>query len=288
MRLSTSTCIVFNRPSGRKISIEECIALCAKAGYKVLDINFHDCSMFYTPLWGDSWLDWMYGIKETADRYGIEFSQSHLHFYNYFDPNIENKNLYEEKIKRGIIGSGILGVKWAVTHAATDFWSSEPVKSSKKGNIEYFKSLIEFAGERNVGIAIENLWELNISPQRRYTSTAEEVVDLVDNLHYENIGICWDFEHADIMKQDQEASLQFIADRLKATHVSDNNGKNNDHLLPFAGKTDWVNIMKILKQINYQGDFTYEILHYVDNTPDPLVLPALKYSVQVGQYLLAL
>ena len=81
---------------------------------------------------------------------------------------------------------------------------------------------------------------------------------------------------------------QFSADRLKATHVSENNGKNNDQLLPFAGKTDWVNIMKILKQINYQGDFTYEILHYVDNTPDPLVLPALEYSVQVGQYLLAL
>lgn len=72
--------------------------------------------------------------------------------------------------------------------------------------------MIEYAAKNNVGIAIENLWDLNIAPLRRYTTTAEELVDLVDALHmdYENVGICWDVEHADIMKQTQVPALKMI------------------------------------------------------------------------------
>ncbi|QQO08457.1 sugar phosphate isomerase/epimerase family protein [Breznakiella homolactica] len=288
MRLSTSTCLVFNRPGGRKASIEDCIRLCAGAGYTVMDMNFHDCATFETPLWHSGWESWVHTINETAQTYGIEFSQAHSHFYNYCDPAITGRDVYDEKIRRGIIGAGILGIPWTVIHAATDFGSATPVASSKKKALEYFKPLLELAAEHNVGIAIENLWELNISPQRRYTTTAEELVDLVDSLPFSNVGICWDAEHADIMQQDQLAALSLVGDRLKATHISDNKGRYFDHLLPFAGTTDWPAVMKALKAVGYSGDFTYEVLHYIDNTPDELVPGALRYSVDIGNYLLSL
>lgn len=46
--------------------------------------------------------------------------------------------------------------------------------------------------------------------------------------------------------------------------------------------------MHILKEIKYQGDFTYEIHRYITQLPDALVVAALKYSVEVGNYLLSL
>ncbi len=288
MRLSTSTCIYFNRPDGSKASIIDCVRACAQAGYRVMDMNFHDCAVFKTPLWDDDWESWVHRIKETADLHSVEFSQAHSHFYNYCDSLVLHKDVLDEKIRRGIVGSGILGVKWLVIHAATDWNSATLVKSSKAKALEYFKPIIDLAAEHQVGLAIENLWELNISPLRRYTTTSEELVDLVDSLGSGRVGICWDFEHADIMRQNQKLALQLVGPRLKATHVSDSTSKTHDHVLPFEGNTNWDEVMDALSSIDYDGDFCFEIHRYTMNTPDALIPSALKHSVEVGNYLLGL
>ena len=159
-----------------------------------------------------------------------------------------------------------------------------------RGHHQQRRALIQHAAQKNVGIAIENLWDFNIAPKRRYTTTAEELVDLVDSLHkdFENVGICWDVEHADIMQQAQGPALRMIGSRLKATHISDNVGVKYDHVLPFDGYTDWNALMKLLKEIKYGGDFTYEIHRYTSQLPDAMVPAALRYSVEMGNYLLSL
>jgi len=290
MRLSTSTNIFFNRPDNKKADIEDSIRFCSAAGYQVMDMNFYDCTTFSLPFVTDQWETWIHGIKEYAEACGIEFSQAHANFYNFCDPNAENKEFLDRMVMRSMKCAGILGVKWIVIHAGTDFDSPSPVKDSKKKNVEYLKPVIEYAARNHVGLAIENLWDYNIAPLRRYTATAEELVDLVDTLHeeYDNVGICWDFEHASIMQQAQRPALHMVGKRLKATHVSDHTGIANDHLLPFCGYTDWHEIMQILKEIEYQGDFTYEIHRYTAQLADALVIPALKYSIEVGNYLLSL
>lgn len=290
MRLSTSTNIVFNRPDGRKAPIQESIRLCAEAGYRVMDMNFHDCTTFRLPFTSDSWKSWIYDVKETAERNGVEFSQAHSSFYNFCDSSEPDKEFLDRMVLRSMECAGILNVKWIVIHAGTDFVSSRPVRDSKAKNIEYLKPVIECAGEHGVGLAIENLWELKISPLRRYTTTAEEVVELVDELRllYPNVGVCWDVEHANIMQLSQSACLDLIGERLKATHISDNTGIRNDHILPFNGETGWSEIMQALRRINYQGDFTYEAHQSTNRLPDELLLPLLRYSVEIGNYLLSM
>jgi len=93
MRLSTSTCMFFNRPDGSKADIPSTIEVYRKAGYRVLDMNFHDCAMFETPMWGDGWREYVESIRNEAERCSIEFLQSHSHFYNYTDKNLENKQV---------------------------------------------------------------------------------------------------------------------------------------------------------------------------------------------------
>lgn len=285
MRISTSTCMYFNRPDGNKATIQESIRLCAEAGYDVMDMNFHDCVMFPTHFQGDNWIPWVQSIKQVAIQYGIEFSQGHSHFYNYCDSRILNREFLDEMIRRSIIGAGILEIPWLVFHAATDWESTRTMHSSKVKAIEYFKPIIEFAAKHNVGIALENLWEMNIAPKRRYTSFAEELMDLVESLPYENVGVCWDFEHSAIMQQNPLQAMEMVGNRLKATHISDFVDKKHDHILPFHGVTDWGPIVDALASIQYEGDLTYEMHRYTMRLPDCLVPSALRYSREVGTYL---
>lgn len=290
MRLSTSTCIYFNRPDGTKASVLDCVKLCGEAGYRVMDMNFHDCSVFDTPFKYNGWKDWVLQIKDLAECRGIEFSQGHSHFYNFCDTNTPNKDLLDEYIRRGIEAAGILGIRWLVIHAATDFASPRRVRDSKRKTMEYLKPCLELAEKCQVGIAIENLWDLNIAPQKRYTATAEELTDLVDALaiDFGNVGICWDVAHSEIMKQDLRDSLKLAGRRLKATHISDFINSREDHILPYHGVTDWANVMQALKEAEYDGDFTFEIHRHTMRLPDALAPMALKESVTVGNYLLGL
>ena len=225
-----------------------------------------------------------------ANEKHVEFSQGHSYFYNFCDDNIKDRETEDEFIRRSIIGASVLGIPWLVIHAGTDFDSATPVKSSKEKTIEYLKPRLELAARYHVGIAIENLWELNISPKRRYTTTAEELIDLVDTLSkdFDNVGICWDVEHSEIMQMDISKQLQLVGKRLKATHISDYISRYEDHLLPFSGDTDWRKVVRSLKAIEYTGDFTYEVHRYTMRLPQELVLSALKHSVAVGNYLLRL
>ncbi|MEG0125647.1 MAG: sugar phosphate isomerase/epimerase, partial [Clostridia bacterium] len=232
MRLSTSTCIYFNRPDGSKADINDSIRRCAKAGYQVMDMNFHDLSVFDTPFKGDQWESYLRGVRETAMECGVEFSQGHAHFYNFCQPDNLNTAFLDELVRRSILGAKELGVKWLVIHAASDFGSPYFLRDSKRKTMEYLLPRVELAAKSGVGIALENLWEENIAPLRRYCVTVEELLDLVDSFQCEQVGCCWDVEHAAFSGLDQCQALQALGKRLKATHISDYTSVQNDHILP--------------------------------------------------------
>src|SRR5690554_277718 len=120
MRLSTSTNIMdrYNKVQSH-VSMEDCIRRCAKAGYRVLDMNFHDMSNPGMPMTKDNWEEWTEGIRELADSLGLVFSQSHSYFYNFCNPNISGIEDREELVMRSLKGSSILGIDWVVMHAGT-------------------------------------------------------------------------------------------------------------------------------------------------------------------------
>ena len=133
MRLSTSTNIYFNRPNNVKAKIQDSVSLCAEAGYKVMDMNFFDCTTFKLPFVTDEWEKWIYDIKELSEKKQIEFSQAHANFYNFCDPNAENKEFLDRMVLRSIDCAAILGVKWVVIHAGTDFEFEDPGKRTDPG-----------------------------------------------------------------------------------------------------------------------------------------------------------
>lgn len=300
MRLSTSTNIYFNRPDGSKAEITRSIQLCAEAGYRVMDMNFHDCVTFGNRFAGsgDDYRTWLDGVLEQKEVSGVVFSQAHAPFYNFCDDSIdaERRTRMDSLIRRSLDASAALKIPWVVIHAGTDFSSVRMRADSRRKNLEKLAPFADYARRVGTALAIENLWDLDISPKRRYTADAEELVDLVDALNValgarddEAVGICWDFEHADIMGQDQAAALSLVGTRLKATHISDHTGKANDHILPWTGVIDWNALMTATAGLSgYRGDFTFEIHRYTARIDDSLVPGALRRSVEVGMHLIAL
>lgn len=285
MRLSTSINLM-DAVCGEygKISAEECMIRCYGAGFRVLDFNFFDQERPGGPMNLNNWRTWLYGIRTLADQLGIEFSQTHPNFFNMFDKTDPDWEWNQEKVRRGIVGSGILGAKWAVFHVGTiNGPDGKPDdRASLEANLEYLKPLVELAEENGVGLALENLgWD-------SCARTAENLIELVDALKSDHVGICWDFGHANLMKLDQVKSLKTVGKRLKATHVADNHGEMDEHLPPFFGNINWKDMVHVLRDIQYEGDFTYEIQNITRNLPNEHRDTLIRYFVELGEYVMSL
>lgn len=156
-------------------------------------------------------------------------------------------------------------VPWLVIHP--DSVNDEAGYSRKKSlasETERFKRFGELAAKYGTGIAIENMVDhLGIGYGRRFGCNAEDLLELLDKLNADDIfGICWDTGHANLAQVNQPAAIQQIGSRLKALHINDNRGEKDDHLLPYLGYVEWTPLLKSLADVNYQGDFTYEIHNF--------------------------
>jgi sugar phosphate isomerase/epimerase len=191
-------------------------------------------------------------------------------------------------MERSIIASSMLGVKWAVLHPVeerevTAFDTEYNIKKNK----EFFGPVIELAKKHNVGIIFENMLERNNS-KRRFCSHAGELAALIDSFNDPDIGACWDFGHGNFLYKDQRIALRTLGKRIKGTHVQDNKGKEDDHMLPFHGNIDWHSIMPTLTEIGYEGDFNFEVHNEFDYMPDNVRDDITKVAYKVGMYCLSL
>jgi sugar phosphate isomerase/epimerase len=133
------------------------------------------------------------------------------------------------------------------------------------------EDLVALAAQVNVRVAIE------VIPNP--LSGASELLDLIEeDLDGLDVGICLDYGHAHLMGDVAEA-IETVSGHLLTTHVHDNGGKRDDHLVPFAGTIDWDAAMMSTQKIGYDGIFMLE----VGDTGDPV--DVLKRSVKARERL---
>jgi sugar phosphate isomerase/epimerase len=92
-------------------------------------------------------------------------------------------------------------------------------------------------------------------------SEAQALVRLVeDDLKIDppGIGICLDMGHAFLMG-DLADAIDTVSGELVTTHVHDNRGKRDDHLVPFEGKIDWPTALMSLEKVGYEGLVMFEL-----------------------------
>lgn len=290
MILSTSTNIAAFSSSRMRYPMPFCIEECAKAGYKHLDINFCECMNPNSRMRDDDWESYVDSLTDLGKRYGITYTQSHLPYYDIFNPSNDQEKVkvMETLIERSIIASAKLGIRWTVTHPGTVYTAGPDMEISKQKNIEYYSKHVELARKNGIGIALENDFEYKSAPyQHIYCANIYELRDLVDAFgDPEYVGACYDFGHANLTGGFHRQNLTILGQRLKAVHVQDNKGLSDEHLLPFHGNTDWKDAMATLAEIGYEGDLTYEIQEWGRFYPKELKGLMIEYSLKVGDVLI--
>jgi sugar phosphate isomerase/epimerase len=119
------------------------------------------------------------------------------------------------------------------------------------------EELTIFARQRGVEILIENI------PNR--LSSAERLMHFVNYTHMD-LHFCFDVGHANI-NEGVEAAFNMFKDRIRSTHLHDNDGKADKHLFPFlakGGTINWKRTMELLASLPNQ----YPLLLELKETPD--------------------
>jgi sugar phosphate isomerase/epimerase len=72
------------------------------------------------------------------------------------------------------------------------------------------------------------------------------------------VGICLDFGHAH-MDGDLIDAVETVSEHVITTHVHDNRGRTDEHLVPFEGSIDWPGALTAVQKIGYDGAFVLEV-----------------------------
>ena len=72
------------------------------------------------------------------------------------------------------------------------------------------------------------------------------------------VGICLDFGHAH-MDGDLVDAIETVSEHFVTTHVHDNRGRTDDHLVPFEGTIDWPAALTTIQKVGYEGPLIFEI-----------------------------
>ena len=90
-------------------------------------------------------------------------------------------------------------------------------------------------------------------------SSAASLVALIEqDLNAEHAGICLDFGHAHLMG-DVPDTIETAAEHVMATHVHDNRGRNDEHMVPYLGSINWDMALMSMQKIGYEGTYLMEL-----------------------------
>ena len=106
-----------------------------------------------------------------------------------------------------------------------------------------------FAKDRGVQLLLENVPNELGTPER-----------LVEFLQYTrlNVKICFDTGHAH-MTHGLHPAFETLRPHIASTHVHDNRGEKDDHLMPFDGDIDWTEAVRDLRRGEGQFPAIFEV-----------------------------
>ena len=271
----------------------KCMQICKDAGFDAVDFSLCEMIDDASEFNGDNYRELAMGYRKAADDMGLAITQTHtpFNFKNWDDSEYFNNVIFPRMV-RSLEISAILGAEVAVVHPLHHDQYHGREEEWFERNMEYYKSLIPYCKEYGVKCGVENMWQRD--PVRKYIthdtcSTKEEFVRYLDTLNSEYMIGCLDVGHVGLPMQDDEAH-DFVRalghDRLQSLHIHDNDYKGDQHIMPYSGKMNWEALARALGEIDYTGDFTYELGGgYVDTADDGFVPIAVKYAYDVARHI---
>jgi sugar phosphate isomerase/epimerase len=165
-----------------------------------------------------------------------------------------------DEVKRALEVAETIPFQYLIQHLGV----SEEEYSERKVEAAFsaLEELSIFARQRGVQILLENI--------PNGLSSAERLQNFITVTHLD-LHFVFDVGHANL-GEGVEAAFGIMKDRIRSTHVHDNDGKQDRHMFPFAdqgGTVDWNQTMSLLRARGDQYPLMLE-LKEVDGMEHPL------------------
>lgn len=133
-----------------------------------------------------------------------------------------------DEVKRALEVAERVPFEYLVQHMGHGRDAADPKKFEAAFNS--LEHLVIFAKQRGVTIALENTPNEIGSP--------ESLQQFIKETHLNGLRLCFDIGHAHIDSNVSDA-FEAMRDRVVTTHIHDNHGEKDEHLLPYEGSIDW-------------------------------------------------
>jgi sugar phosphate isomerase/epimerase len=154
---------------------------------------------------------------------------------NFIDPDKRRRIEALDEIKRALEVAEILPFRFLVQHIGnSNEYFDEHKFDHAMTAVEHLRA---FAKPLGVTVLVENI------PNE--LSTPEKLIELLQTAHFQDVGVCFDLGHAHMMSRVHQA-FDVLKDRIRSTHVHDNDAHQDSHLLPGDGSIDWNEAMALM------------------------------------------
>lgn len=138
-----------------------------------------------------------------------------------------------------------------VLHLGTPSNMKNPDDNHRNAAVRSLDEICQLAEPLGVRVAVE------VIPNQ--LSDAASLVQLLESeVESAQLGICLDFGHAHLMGEVADA-IETVAEHIIATHIHDNHGHEDEHLVPYHGSIDWDLALVAMQKIGYEGTYLMEL-----------------------------
>ncbi|MBE6711884.1 MAG: sugar phosphate isomerase/epimerase [Ruminococcaceae bacterium] len=247
----------------------------------IFDKSVKELQEYYAPL------------KEASEKTGVAVTQMHAPFPVYYEGQDKVNAHIMMALDKCFAVAEFLGCPAVVVHPT----KAETKEGEWELNLKIYRSLIPVIQKyKGVKICLENLFLRRAGRivEGRFTDAADSVrmIDLLnEEAGGEYFGFCFDVGHATLTGRNVKEFVKAMGPRLTILHIHDNNGHEDQHLLPYSCLSnadehvcDWKGLVEGLREIGYSGTLAFETFRVMSTFPSAVRTQVLKLIAGIGRY----
>lgn len=255
MRLSANT-----RHLCKAFGLEKTVDIFAESGFDALDFSLYEEKFINGELGREYFVD----IRKYAQNKGLVFNQAHAPCGSSFKDEEKTAKRFEE-IVTAMKNASYLGVENIIVHPCQHLIYDDEGNAEKlfEYNMDFYKKLIPYCEVYGIKVALENMWQYPGVASHSTCSRPDEFIRYIDELNNDCFTACLDIGHTVLVREKPDDFIRALGNnRLTCLHVHDSDGFYDLHAMPYLGIVDWEKIIKALAEIDYKGDFTFEVVPF--------------------------
>jgi len=218
-------------------------------------------------------------FRAFAEDHGFSFPQAHFDLGADIAQPSGSAERYQvvDNLKRWCDLFAALGVRAGVLHPGGEsLWKLGWKRADTlELSAEVLRELLEYVSGAPTEICLENSWH------------HEDTMHLVDTIASPDLNVCMDTGHLNLTGGSWADFIKWAGQRLKALHIADNLGTNDDHILPYGkGTIEWEGFADALRAVGYEGLFNFEVGGESSRRPLAVRLAKLDYIRELARIML--